>query len=151
MNPVMSETPSGVEQAQCLNSDRILKFDEMEKEAESKLKDKFIFTPYSFDELLKMPPKEWLLDQVFGAGDIGMIYGPPGCGKTFVVIDMLVRLCTGQKWANGFDVTRRLNVAYCAGEGISGLPSRFQVAAKHHGVVEMPNFTFYKTMPTIIP
>lgn len=57
--------------------DRLSKFDEMEKEAESKLKDKLIFTPYSFDELLKMPPKEWLLDQVFGAVDIGMIYGPP--------------------------------------------------------------------------
>lgn len=45
-----------------------------------------------------MPSKEWLLDQVFGAGDIDMIYGAPACGKTFVVIDMILSLCTRNKW-----------------------------------------------------
>lgn len=129
--------------------DRLSKFDEMEKEAESKLKDKPVFTPYSFDELLKMPPKEWLLDQVFGAGDIGMIYGSPGCGKTFVVIDMIVSLCTGQKWANGFDVTRRLNVAYCAGEGIGGLPSKFAAIARHYDIANLENFVFYPIPPQL--
>lgn len=128
---------------------RLSRFDEMEKEAESKLKDKLVFTPYSFDELLKMPPKEWLLDQVFGAGDIGMIYGPPGCGKTFVVIDMIVSLCTGQKWANEFDVTRCLNVAYCAGEGIGGLPSRFAAIVRHYNIANLENFVFYPIPPQL--
>ncbi len=149
MNPVISEAPSRVEEAQRLSLDRIAKFDEMGKEVESKLKDKLIFTPYSFNQLLKMPPKEWLLDRVFGAGDIGMMYGPPGCGKTFVVIDMIVRLCTGQKWANEFDVTRCLNVAYCAGEGIGGLPSRFAAAAKHYDITSLRNFTFYPILPQL--
>ena len=45
MNPVTFETPSGVEEAQQLNLDRISEFDAMVKEAESKLKDKLIFTP----------------------------------------------------------------------------------------------------------
>lgn len=149
MNPVMSENPSRIEEAQQLYLDRISEFDEMEKEAESKLEDKLIFTPYSFDELLKMPSKEWLLDQVFGAGDIGMIYGPPGCGKTFVVIDMIVSLCKGQKWANEFDVTRCLNVAYCAGEGIGGLPSRFAAIAKHYDITNLDNFSFYPIPPQL--
>ncbi len=149
MNPVLSETPSRIEEAQPINSDRIAKFNEMVKEEESKSKDKPIFTPYSFDELLKMSSKEWLLDQVFGAGDVGMIYGPPGCGKTFLVIEMIIILCTAKPLANRFVVKRQLNIAYCAGEGISGLPSRFQAAATHHGVSEMPNFTFYKTMPQL--
>ncbi len=149
MNPGLSETPSKVEEAQHSNSDRIAKFNEMVKEEESKSKDKPTFTPYSFDELLKMSSKEWLLDQVFGAGDIGMIYGPPGCGKTFLVIEMIIILCMAKPLANRFAVKRQLNVAYCAGEGISGLPSRFQAAATHHGVSEMPNFTFYKTMPQL--
>lgn len=77
-------------EAKHLNSDRISDFDDMVKEVENKLKDKLIFTPCSFDELLEMPAKEWLLDQVFGAGDVGMVYGPPGCGKTFVVIEMII-------------------------------------------------------------
>lgn len=62
---------------------------------------------------------------------------------------MIIILCTAKPLADRFAVKRRLNVAYCAGEGISGLPSRFQAAATHHGVSEMPNFTFYKTMPQL--
>lgn len=108
-----------------------------------------IFKPHSFFDLLSMPPKKWLLNQIFGAGDLGMIYGAAGCGKTFIVIDMIIKLCTGTQWADRFDVERSLNVAYCAGEGISGLPSRFGAAAKHHGVTSLCNFTFYKTIPQL--
>lgn len=108
-----------------------------------------IFKPYSFTDLLSMSPKKWLMDQVFGAGDLGMVYGAPGCGKTFIVIDMILKLCTGKQWANRFAVERSLNVAYCAGEGISGLPSRFSTAAKHHGITSLYNFTFYKTIPQL--
>jgi len=129
--------------------DRLSKFDAMVKEAESKLKDKLVFTPYSFDEFLKMPPKEWLLDQVFGAGDIGMFYGTPGCGKTFLIIDMIMSLCTGSRWANRFDVQRPLYVAYCAGEGIGGLPSRFRAIARHYGVADLDNFAFYPIPPQL--
>ena len=78
-----------------------------------------------------------------------MVYGPSGCGKTFFIIEMIIILCKAKLLANRFAVERRLNVAYCAGEGISGLPARFQAAATHHGVVTMPNFTFYKTMPQL--
>ena len=108
-----------------------------------------IFKPLTFSELLKIPPKEWLLDQVFGAGDVGMIFGQPGCGKTFVVIDMILQLCTGNQWANRFDAKRELSVAYCAGEGISGLPSRFKAAAKHHNITSLHNLEFYKTSPQL--
>lgn len=149
MNPVISETHSKVEEALNLNLDRISKFDEMEKEAESKLKIKANFISYSFAELLAMPPKEWLLDRIFGEEDVGMVYGPPGCGKTFFVIELIIILCTGKLFANRFVVGRRLIVAYCAGEGVSGLPARFAAAAKHHGVDTMPNFYFYKTIPQL--
>ncbi len=155
MNPVISEIPSrtqesfNMQEALLPSLDRLSNFDEMVREVESKLKDKLIFTPYSFDELLTMPPKKWLLDQIFGEGDVGMVYGPSGSGKTFFVIEMIITLCIAKLLANRFAVERRLNIAYCAGEGISGLPARFKAAAKHHGVVKMPNFTFYKTMPQL--
>lgn len=111
--------------------------------------DQQVFKPHSFKELMTMPPKKWLVDQVFGTGDIGMIYGAPGCGKTFTVIDMIIALCTGKQWAKRFDVQGQLNVAYCAGEGISGLPSRFAAAAKYHNVSSLSNFIFYNTMPQL--
>ncbi len=108
-----------------------------------------VFKPYTFAEMLEMPSKKWLMDQVFGAGDIGMIYGAPGCGKTFLIIDMIMSLCTGSRWANRFDVQRPLYIAYCAGEGLSGLPPRFSSIAKHYSITSLHNFAFYANPPQL--
>ncbi|MFZ4659381.1 MAG: AAA family ATPase [Caldilineaceae bacterium] len=108
-----------------------------------------VFTPYSFDELMAMPEKEWIIDQVAGRRDVGMIYGVPGCGKTFVGINMIVSACTGSQWAGRFSIERPLNVAYCAGEGVSGLPARFRAATEAVGITRLPNFTFFKTIPQL--
>jgi hypothetical protein len=107
------------------------------------------FTPFTFDELEAMPPKEWIIEGVLGRGDIGMIYGPPGSGKTMVVADLTVCGIMGKQWAMRFDIPQALNIAYCAGEGISGLPARFMAAANHHGATrnDKANFTFFKNVP----
>lgn len=107
------------------------------------------FQPRTMRALLTMPPKQWIINQVIGAGDLAMVYGPPGCGKTFVVIDMIFAACLGHQFARRFEVTRPLNVAYCAGEGISGLPSRFAAAAEHYAVDDVANFTFFDTTPQL--
>lgn len=110
-----------------------------------------VFTPLGLADLLAMPPKEWLIDQVIGAQDIVMVYGPPGCGKTFLVIDLTLAACQGSRWAMRFDVTRPLSVAYCAGEGVSGLPTRFAAAAEFRGIdpASLPNFFFFPTVPQL--
>lgn len=106
-----------------------------------------VFIPFTCADLLAIPEKKWLVDQIFGPKDLGMIYGAPGCGKTFVVIDMIVQMCRGEFWAGRFNVRKPLNIAYCAGEGVSGLPPRFQAALKHHNVSNLHNFTFYRNIP----
>ena len=108
-----------------------------------------IFQPKSFAELLALPPKQWLVDQVLGSGDIGMIFGPPGSGKSFIVIDLIFAACQGAQWAMRFDIARALSVAYCAGEGLGGLPQRFAAAAQHHSVDNLPNFTFFDSAPQL--
>jgi len=155
MNPIVVEKPLAMQETIVANSshyptkERQERFNEMVKEVENKLQRQLVFRPYTFNNLLEMRSKEWLLDQVFGPRDIGMIYGAPGCGKTFVVIDMILNLCTGNKWADKFNVLRCLNVAYCAGEGLGGLPSRFNAAAKHYNITLLHNFTFYALPPQL--
>lgn len=107
------------------------------------------FSPLTMRALLTMPPKQWIINQVLGKGDLGMIYGAPGCGKTFVVIDMIFAACLGQQFAMRFGVDQPLNVAYCAGEGISGLPNRFAAAAEFYENEDIPNFTFFAVTPQL--
>lgn len=107
------------------------------------------FKPMTMADMMTMPPKEWLIDHVIGAGDLCMVYGAPGCGKTFQVIDLLMAACMGTKFAMRFDVARPLNVAYAAGEGTSGLPPRFAAAADFHGATEITNFTFFADVPQL--
>lgn len=108
-----------------------------------------VFAPLSFSELLNRPPKQWMIDNIIGRGDIAMIYGPPGSKKTFVVIDLVICCCQGKQFAGRFDIDTPLSVAYCAGEGLSGLGQRFQAAANHHRVSELPNFEFYEIVPQL--
>jgi len=107
------------------------------------------FSRLTFKELKSLPPKKFLLDGIFGSGDIGMVYGPPGCGKTFVVIDMLISMCEGKHFAKRFSLSRPLNVAYCAGEGYGGLPERFSTAADQKNIEDLPNFSFFKSVPQL--
>jgi hypothetical protein len=107
------------------------------------------FRGLELEELLNRPPKQWLVDQWFGAGDVVMIYGGPGSGKTFVVIDLIFAMCMGKQFAERFDVPCPLTVAYCAGEGLSGLPQRFAAAAVWHRASTLPGFVFYETVPTL--
>ena len=109
------------------------------------------FVPMSLAELIAMPPKRYLIDQIMGAGDLCMLYGPSGTGKTFVAIDMLLSACLGRRWAMRFDVERPLTIAYTAGEGLAGLPQRFAAAAEYYGVSEIPSskLSFYAATPQL--
>ncbi len=120
-----------------------------EYEKQNKFNSNDHFQPFTALELLAMPPKKWLIKEIVGSEDIGMIYGPSGTGKTFVVIDLIIKACLGKKFAFTFDIVRPLNVCYCAGEGYGGLPSRFKAAFIHHKISDLPNFTFYKVVPQL--
>jgi predicted transcriptional regulator len=82
-----------------------------------------------------------------------MVYGASGCGKTHVVIDLIFASCMGVPFARRFTTARRLNVAYAAGEGISGLAQRFAAVMDHYSyhdpLFDYPNFTFFDVVPQL--
>lgn len=125
---------------------RQLKDTPMEKKEQEQ---RMIFPKFKFKDLLNLPPKQWILDRIFGKGDLGMIYGEPGCGKTFIVIDMILSLCQGKMWAKEFDAARAVEVCYCAGEGFSSLAERFKGAMAIQELDDLPNFTCVDKMPQL--
>lgn len=86
---------------------------------------------HSLADMLARPPKAWLIDGWLGLGDIGMLFGAPGTGKTFVALDLALDAVTGQAAGGGaFALSRRLSVAYCTGEGGGGLADRLRAAVR---------------------
>jgi RecA-family ATPase len=84
------------------------------------------FKRMTWADVMALPPKEWMIDQILGRGDLIMVYGTPGSGKTFATVDMAVSACLGKSWAGRFEVDRPLTVAYAIGEGGSGFAQRLQ-------------------------
>jgi hypothetical protein len=75
-------------------------------------------------ELLGLPPPKWLVKGVLRQGELAVIYGQPGCGKTFVAVDLAVRVAHGLDWY-GSQVTKGPTL-YIAAEGRTGLALRLR-------------------------
>lgn len=84
------------------------------------------------EELFAMQAPKWLVKKLLRVGEFMVIYGPPGCGKTFFVIDLLLWIASGFSWFGKKVVAGP--VIYLAGEGAIGLASRCQAWALEHPV-----------------
>ena len=66
---------------------------------------------------------EWLLKGFLPARGLAQFFGPPGSGKTAVVLDMALAIASGLDWC-GHKLKRHGSVIYIAGEGYRGLAKR---------------------------
>jgi putative DNA primase/helicase len=84
----------------------------------------------SADSLCEQPaPIAWLIKRWLQERALMMLHGPSGVGKTFILMDMCLRMATGKDDWNGFKVKKGM-VVYLAGEGHYGLRGR--IAAWKH-------------------
>lgn len=84
-------------------------------------------------------PSQWLIKKWLPARGIAMLYGAPASGKTFVVIDMLLSISTGQPcWFR--NKVKQGGVVYLCGEGHEGLRKRLKVWKQVRGVESLGNF-----------
>ena len=89
------------------------------------------FKPLGISDLAKLPPVEWIIQDTIPAGEVAMIYGPAGHGKSFIVLDMLARASLGLPWG-GLD-TKPGMMVYATGEGLRGLGARASALQDHIG------------------
>lgn len=81
-------------------------------------------------EFENRPPREWLIPQILPKAGIAMVFGPPGCGKSFLTMAWSLCIASGTSWL-GRSVGRG-PVAYIAGEGSFGLGPRIKAWKHHH-------------------
>jgi hypothetical protein len=78
--------------------------------------------------------QDWLIADLMFCGDVGMIYGASGSGKSFLAVHMGLCIARGVPFL-GHD-TRKGAVLYQAGEGGKGLVKRLRAYKQDHCVTE---------------
>src|SRR5687768_16766709 len=70
-----------------------------------------------------LKPIAWLVRKYVEADSLALLFGDPGCGKSFAAIDLSCCIATGTPWHG--NRTTSGAVFYIAGEGQNGLARRF--------------------------
>lgn len=70
------------------------------------------------------PPRQWLIPAILPKEGIALLYGPPGCGKSFLTMAWSLSIASGRQWL-GHTVLQG-PVAYIAGEGSFGIGPRLK-------------------------
>jgi RecA-family ATPase len=73
-------------------------------------------------ELEELPPPEWLVEGLFVAGSLAVLYGPEGTFKSFVALDLVLSVAAGLAWQG--HAVRPGYAVYVGGEGGPGLGMR---------------------------
>lgn len=82
----------------------------------------------------------WLIEGLLETETLGLLFGDPGCGKSFLAVDIALAIATGTPFYNRG--IKQGAVFYIAGEGFNGLTRRFEAWAKHKrvNIAEAPLF-----------
>jgi hypothetical protein len=90
------------------------------------------FGPIPIYELSLQPPGDWLIKTVLPDGDLIVLFGASGSGKTFVALDMAFHIAQGLPWRG--NRVKQGKVVIIAAEGAGGLNKRAKAYAQHHGI-----------------
>ena len=107
-----------------------------------------IYPTMALGELMAMPPVKFLVDKLFTRYGFSVMYGPPGCGKTFLALDVALCVASGHSF-HGLP-TQQGSVLYIAGEGVGGIGKRVKAWLEHRGGgVTEKELPFY-VLPTAV-
>jgi RecA-family ATPase len=79
---------------------------------------------------LVMKRPQWLIEDILESGTLGMLYGAPASGKSFLALDMGACVATGLDW-HGNEVQQG-GVLYFVGEGLQGIIRRKEAWSISH-------------------
>lgn len=92
------------------------------------------------EQVLAMPPPKYVITDVWPEGGVNVLYGPPGCGKSFLALDWSLHRSCGMDWF-GRKVKPAVSrqgekqlVLYVAAEGAYGFGTRLRAWLQARGV-----------------
>lgn len=91
-----------------------------------------VFALLDMDELEALPPPTWLIDNLLADFGLSILYGDPGAGKSFIALDMALRIAYGMDWHG--TPAKATGVLYIAGEGARGLGKRVKGWRREHAM-----------------
>lgn len=94
------------------------------------------------DLIVDIKPIDWIIRGYMENDSLALVYGAPGSGKSFFVVDLACSISTGTEWF-GHKV-KPGSVYYIAGEGHNGLARRFRGWQESHKV-NLPTGVLYKS------
>ena len=86
----------------------------------------------SLAELDQLPDLKWLIHGVLPSNSLCVLYGEPGCGKSFIALSIALVGSTGNEWLG--KQTCALKTLYIAAEGVLGSKYRVRAHRKRHPV-----------------
>lgn len=89
-----------------------------------------------YEDVQAILTNNWIIKHVVPAEAFATIIGHPGCGKSFLALDMALHIATGQEW-QGRKVKQGL-VVYLAAEGQRGQMNRVEAWRRKHGGDKLP-------------
>jgi len=89
-----------------------------------------------------LKPTQWIVEDFFEKDALGMTFGAPGAGKSFLIFDMALHVAGGTEW-NG-RATMPGAVIYLAGEGREGAKRRMKAWSNENNLPIHPNFIISK-------
>lgn len=86
-------------------------------------------------QLQSMPDPRWLVGRHLPEEGIGILYGRPNTGKSFIILDMALTIAVGKTdWHGDTVASNRGGVLYIAGEGSADLKLRVRAWKKQNWI-----------------
>jgi hypothetical protein len=107
-----------------------------------------LFELMSVADIKSLPDPEWLIEGFVIDHGLGFVFGPPGCGKSFITLGQSLSIACGLDQWWGRAIKRTGPVIYISSEGVGDIKFRLRVW-EHHFQVKADEAPFYLIRQTI--